>query len=70
MANAVKAAVQEGIKGVQIRDDVRVAFICATITDEEGALKRPDLTYESYVHKKNKTLKIYDLTEITSQWAW
>jgi hypothetical protein len=68
--DAVKSAIQEGIEGVHIQDDVRVARICASITDEEGALKRPDLMYESLFHKKNETLKIYDLTEITSLWAW
>jgi hypothetical protein len=65
IGDAVKATIREGIKDVHILDDARVSRICASITDEEGALKRPDLTYESFVQKKHKTLKIYNLTEIT-----
>jgi hypothetical protein len=68
--DAVKAATREGIKDVHIQDDVRVSQICASITNEEGALKRPDLMYESTVMKKHKTLKIFNLTEITSLWSF
>jgi hypothetical protein len=66
----VAAAIREGIKGVHIRDDVRIAKICATLTDEDGALKRPDLMYESFITKRGKAKGIYNLAEITSLWAW
>jgi hypothetical protein len=69
IVDAVKAAVRKGIKGVRIEDDVRVSQICANITTKEGARKRSDLMYESTVVKRNKTLKIYNLTEIASPWA-
>jgi hypothetical protein len=68
--DAVNAAVREGIKGVHIRDDERVSKICASITSDEGALKRPDLMYESFVQKRGKLWKYYNLTEITCPWAW
>jgi hypothetical protein len=53
-----------------IYDDVRVAEICAAMTDEEGALKRPDLMYETFITKKGKTRKVFNMTEITSPWSW
>jgi hypothetical protein len=42
------------------------------MSDEEGALKRPDLMYETFIMRKNgkKPKTIFNLTEITSQWAW
>jgi hypothetical protein len=67
---AVAAAIRKGIKGVHIRDDERIKNICAAITDEEGGLKRPDLMYESFVTKQGKTKRIFNMTEITSPWAW
>jgi hypothetical protein len=70
IVDAVKAAIREGIRGVHIQDDRRVADICAGFTDEDGALKRPDLMYESFAQKKGKTRKYYNLTEITCPWAW
>jgi hypothetical protein len=70
IVDAVAAAVREGIKGVHIREDERIGRICAEMTDDEGALKRPDLMYESFITKKTKTKKIFSLTEITSPWTW
>jgi hypothetical protein len=70
ICDAVAAAVREGVSGVHIRDDEQIGKICAEITTEEGALKRPDLMYETFVTKKGKTKKIFNLTEITSPWAW
>jgi hypothetical protein len=40
------------------------------MTTEEGALKRPNLMYESFITKKRKTKKIFNMTEITSPWVW
>jgi hypothetical protein len=70
IVDAVKAAVREGIKGVHIRDDERVSKICASITSDDGALRRPDLMYDSFVQKRGKLWKYYNLTEITCPWAW
>jgi hypothetical protein len=70
ICDVVAAAVREGIKGVNILDDELVKNIYEEITDEEGALKRPDLMYESFVKKKNETKRIFNLTEITSPGVW
>jgi hypothetical protein len=70
ICDAVASAIREEIMGVHIRDDERILKTCGELTDAEGALKRPDLMYESFVTKKGKTRKIYNLTEITSSWAW
>jgi hypothetical protein len=70
IVDAVKAAIREGIKAVHIRDDERIAEICAGFTTEEGRLKRPDLMYESFVQRRGKTLKYFNMTEITCPWSW
>jgi hypothetical protein len=70
IVDAVAAAIRKGIKNVHIRDDERIKNICAAITDEEGGLKRPDLMYESFITRQGKTRRIFNMTEITSPWAW
>jgi hypothetical protein len=70
IVDAVKGAIREGIRDVKIRDDDRIAEICGGFTDEEGARKRPDLTYESFVREKGKQLKYFNMTEITCPWSW
>jgi hypothetical protein len=70
IVDAVAAAIRKGIPKVHIRDDERIKNICAAIPDDEGGLKRPDLMYESFITKKGKTKKIFNMTEITSPWAW
>jgi hypothetical protein len=70
IVDAVAAAIRKEIKNVHIMDAERIKNICAAITDEEGGLKRPDLMYESFITKKGKTRKIFNMTEITSPWAW
>jgi hypothetical protein len=70
IVNAVAKAVREGIKGVVIRDDERIKKFCQHLTQETGALLRPDLVYESYAVKRGKGHKISNLTEITSTWPW
>jgi hypothetical protein len=68
--DAVAAAIRKGHRTVHIKDDVTISSICAEIDKERGGLKRPDLMYESFITKKGKTKKIFNMTEITSPWAW
>jgi hypothetical protein len=70
IVDAVKSAIRKGYPGVRIADDECVGRLCAEMTDEEGALKRPDLMYETFITKKGKTKKIFNMTEITSPWSW
>jgi hypothetical protein len=71
ICDAVAKAIKEGIKGVVIRDDEQVKKICAKLSNEEGALKRPDLMYISTVPRRNsRPRRILNLTEITSSWPW
>jgi hypothetical protein len=70
IVDAVAAASRKGIKSVHIRDDVTISSICAAIDKEHSGLKRPDLMYESFITKNGKTKKIFNMTEITSPWAW
>jgi hypothetical protein len=57
-------------KGKAQLDDQTIHSICAEIDKDHGGLKRPDLMYESYITSKGKTKKIFNMTEITSPWAW
>jgi lauroyl/myristoyl acyltransferase len=70
ICDAVITALRKGYPGVRIHDDERINQICAELTNEEGGLKRPDLMYETFITKKGVTKKIFNLTEITSPWAW
>jgi hypothetical protein len=70
IVDAVATAVRKGYKGVHIYDDERIKEICAAIPDDEGGLKRPDLICESFITKRGKTKKIFNMTEITIPWAW
>jgi hypothetical protein len=67
---AVEAAIRKGIGKVHIREDVTINSICAEFSKDNGGLKRPDLMYESFVTKNGKTKKIFNMTEITSPWAF
>jgi hypothetical protein len=66
----VEKAIRESCKGVHIYDNQRIGAICASMKDGEDALKRPDLMYESFITRNGKTKKIFNMTEITSPWAW
>jgi hypothetical protein len=71
IVDAVQAAIRKGHGGkVHIRDDETINSLCAEIDKENGGLKRPDLMYESFITKKGKTKKVFNMTEITSPWAW
>jgi hypothetical protein len=51
-------------------DDQTINSICAEIPSSEGGLKRPDLMYESFITSKGKMKTIFNMTEITSPWAF
>jgi hypothetical protein len=70
IVDAVKSAIRKGYPGVRIADDECVGRLCAEMTDEEGALKRPDLMYETFITKNGVTKKYFNMTEITSPWSW
>jgi hypothetical protein len=71
IVDAVAAVVRKGHGGkVHIRDDVTINSVCAEIDNAHGGLKRPDLMYESLITKNGKTRKIFNMTEITSPWAF
>jgi hypothetical protein len=72
IVQAVIKAIRKGHGGkVHIREDETVNSICAQIDTESGGLKRPDLMYESFIsNKRGGTKKIFNMTEITSPWAY
>jgi hypothetical protein len=71
IVDAVSAAIRKGHGGkVHIKDDVTIRSLCAAIDNKHGGLKRPDLMYESFITKKGVTKKIFNMTEITSPWAF
>jgi hypothetical protein len=63
---AVLKTIKRAFPGVETCHDRRIREICATITDEEDAIKQPDLVFDSGVQKKGslRTRKVLNLVEI------